>query len=68
MDQPFWAARLAALGAATAPIPFASLTEERLVEALREVVRRQTYAGAASVAARHMATEDGVGAAVKALC
>lgn len=66
-DQPFWAARLAALGAGTAPVPFASLAEERLAEALREVVRRQTYARAASVAARHMATEDGTGAVLKAI-
>ncbi|WP_328875807.1 glycosyltransferase [Streptomyces sp. NBC_00287] len=66
-DQPFWAGRLAALGAAAAPIPFAALTEERLAEALREVVRRQAYARAVTEAAQHMATEDGVGAAVKAL-
>ncbi|NUP16854.1 MAG: glycosyltransferase family 1 protein [Streptomyces sp.] len=66
-DQPFWAARLAAIGAATAPIPFASLTEERLADALGRAVRQQTYARAASVAAQHMATEDGVGAVLKAL-
>ncbi|MGW1610558.1 glycosyltransferase [Streptomyces sp. NPDC002285] len=66
-DQPFWAARLAAIGAATDPIPFAYLTAERLTDALGRVVRQQTYARAASVAARHMATEDGVGAVLKAL-
>ncbi|MCF1593754.1 glycosyltransferase [Streptomyces muensis] len=66
-DQPFWAARLASIGAATAPIPFASLTAERLADALGRVVRQQGYARAASVAARHMATEDGVGAVLKAL-
>ncbi|QOV40625.1 glycosyltransferase family 1 protein [Streptomyces ferrugineus] len=66
-DQPFWAARLAAIGAATDPIPFASLTAERLADALGRVVRKQPYARAASVAARHMATEDGVGAVLKAL-
>ncbi|MET9831108.1 glycosyltransferase [Streptomyces sp. NPDC006385] len=66
-DQPFWAGRLAATGAATDPIPFASLTAERLADALGRVVRQQTYARAASVAARHMATEDGVGAVLKAL-
>ncbi|MFE5209719.1 glycosyltransferase, partial [Streptomyces sp. NPDC056600] len=42
-DQPFWAGRLAALGAATRPLPFASLTVERLTDALDRVVRRQTY-------------------------
>lgn len=58
-DQPFWAGRLAAIGAATAPIPFASLTVDRLADALAQAVRQQTYARAASIAARHMATEDG---------
>ncbi|MFI7407061.1 glycosyltransferase [Streptomyces sp. NPDC049627] len=66
-DQPFWAGRLASIGAATAPVPFASLTAERLADALAQVVRRQTYARAASAAARQMATEDGVGAVLKAL-
>ncbi|MEV0634950.1 nucleotide disphospho-sugar-binding domain-containing protein [Streptomyces sp. NPDC050619] len=62
-DQPFWAARLAAIGAATAPIPFRSLTAERLAEALGRVVRQQSYARAASAAAQHLATEDGAGRA-----
>ncbi|KUO02882.1 glycosyltransferase [Streptomyces caeruleatus] len=66
-DQPFWAGRLAAIGAATDPIPFASLTARRLADALGQAVRQQTYTRAASVAARHMATEDGVGAVLKAL-
>lgn len=66
-DQPFWAARLASIGAATDPIPFASLTAERLADALGRAVRQLTYARAASVAAQHMATEDGVGAVLKAL-
>ncbi|MFD2691211.1 glycosyltransferase [Streptomyces phyllanthi] len=66
-DQPFWAARLAALGAAPDPIPFTSLTAERLADALGQVVRRQTYARAAATAARHMATEDGAGRALRAV-
>ncbi|MGW6905032.1 glycosyltransferase [Streptomyces sp. NPDC054940] len=66
-DQPFWAGRVASIGAATAPIPFASLTVERLADALVQAVRRQTYARSASIAARQMATEDGVGAVLKAL-
>jgi sterol 3beta-glucosyltransferase len=66
-DQPFWAGRLASIGAATAPIPFASLTAERLAEALGRVVRQQSYARAASVAAQHMAAEDGAGAVLKAV-
>ena len=54
-------------GAATDPIPFASLTVERLADALGRAARQQAYARAASVAAQHMATEDGVGAVLKAL-
>ncbi|MEU3352484.1 glycosyltransferase [Streptomyces sp. NPDC037389] len=66
-DQPFWAGRLAALGAATDPIPFPSLAAERLADALGRVVDQRSYAQAATVAARHMATEDGVGQALKAI-
>lgn len=58
-DQPFWAGRLAALGAATEPIPFRSLTAERLADSLGRAVRQQTYARAAAEAARQMRTEDG---------
>ncbi|MEU3100547.1 glycosyltransferase [Streptomyces griseoflavus] len=66
-DQPFWAGRVAALGAATGPIPFRSLTAERLADALGRAVRRQTYARAAATAARHMAAEDGAGHVLKAV-
>ena len=58
-DQPFWAGRLAALGAATAPIPFRSLTAERLAGALGQAVRKQAYSRAAARAACHLATENG---------
>ncbi|MFF7852964.1 nucleotide disphospho-sugar-binding domain-containing protein [Streptomyces sp. NPDC007904] len=66
-DQPFWAKRLAALGAATEPIPFRSLTAERLADALDRVVGQRTYARVAATAARHMATEDGAGHVLKAV-
>lgn len=58
-DQPFWAKRLAALGAATDPIPFRYLTAERLADSLRQVVKEQAHSRAAARAARHMATENG---------
>ncbi|WP_381558530.1 glycosyltransferase [Streptomyces eurythermus] len=58
-DQPFWAARLAAIGAAPAPVPLRALTAERLAAALTLVTSRQTYTAAAARAARHMAREDG---------
>ncbi|MFF3177713.1 glycosyltransferase [Streptomyces sp. NPDC057900] len=66
-DQPFWAARLAALGAATEPVPFRSLTEERLADSLGHVVGERTYARAAAEAARHMAAEDGAGQVLRAV-
>lgn len=66
-DQPFWAARLAAVGAATAPIPFRLLTAERLGDSLDRVVRQQSYTLAAARAAHHMACEDGAGRALKAI-
>ncbi|WLW49928.1 glycosyltransferase [Streptomyces sp. YU58] len=66
-DQPFWAGRLAALGAAAEPIPFRALTAERLAGAFDLIVRQQAYSRAASAAARHMAAEDGAGEAVKAV-
>ena len=58
-DQPFWAGRLAALGAATDPIPFRSLTAERLAARLHQAVKHQSHSRAAARAAQHMATENG---------
>ncbi len=66
-DQPFWAGRLAALGAATDPIPFRSLTAERLADALGRVVGEQASARAAARAAQHMAAEDGAGRVLAAV-
>ncbi|GAA2334137.1 glycosyltransferase [Streptomyces kunmingensis] len=64
-DQPFWAGRLAAIGAATDPIPFRSLTAERLADSLHRVVKQQAYSRAAAEAAHHLMTEDGAGQALK---
>ncbi|MEU6991121.1 glycosyltransferase [Streptomyces sp. NPDC046465] len=66
-DQPFWARRLAALGAATDPIPFKDLTAPRLADALGRAVREETYGRAAAGLARTMAAEDGAGQALKAV-
>ncbi|MGW7043557.1 glycosyltransferase [Streptomyces avermitilis] len=66
-DQPFWAGRLASIGAATDPIPFRSLTAERLADALGRVVKQQSFTRAAVTAAHHMTTEDGAGQALKAI-
>ncbi|MFE3598898.1 glycosyltransferase [Streptomyces sp. NPDC059142] len=66
-DQPFWAGRLAGIGAGTDPIPFRSLTVDRLAASLSRVTREQKYARAAARAARHMAAEDGAGQVLKAV-
>ncbi|MGY3791004.1 glycosyltransferase [Streptomyces antibioticus] len=66
-DQPFWTKRLAALGAATDPIPFRYLTVERLADSLRQVVKEQAHSRAAARAARHMATENGARRALEAI-
>ncbi|MFD8287702.1 glycosyltransferase [Streptomyces lavendulae] len=66
-DQPFWAGRLAAVGAAPAPIPFRSLTAEGLGDALAKAVREPSYTAAAAAAARHIAVEDGSAAVVSAV-
>lgn len=66
-DQPFWAARLAALGAATDPIPFRSLTAELLAGSLDRVVTQQAHRRAAARAAQHLAAEDGAGQTLKTI-
>ncbi|MEV7192006.1 glycosyltransferase [Streptomyces sp. NPDC093510] len=66
-DQPFWAARLAALGAATGPVPYKELTAPRLAEAIGRAVGDDAYARAAERLARVMAAEDGAGHVLKAI-
>ncbi|MEU3818042.1 glycosyltransferase [Streptomyces sp. NPDC030392] len=64
-DQPFWARRLAAVGAGTAPLPAARLTAESLAAAIRDALDDASYRRAASGAARLLAREDGAGALVR---
>jgi UDP:flavonoid glycosyltransferase YjiC (YdhE family) len=66
-DQPFWARRLAALGAAADPIPFTSLTAERLADSLEHVTGQREFTRAAARAARHLETEDATGRVVEAV-
>ncbi|MBL1090294.1 MULTISPECIES: glycosyltransferase [Streptomyces] len=70
-DQPFWAARLAASGVATAPIPFAQLTGEtgvaRLAHALTQATTGPERHTRARAAAARLATEDGAGAVAEAV-
>ncbi|GHF55654.1 hypothetical protein GCM10010218_41500 [Streptomyces mashuensis] len=64
-DQPFWAGRVAGLGAATAPVPYAELTAGRLAEAIRAAVTGPGYREQAERAAARMAAEDGAARVVE---
>lgn len=73
-DQPFWAARLAAVGAAPGPVPvpFRELAAdgtgaaaERLADAIGRAVRDPSYREAAAAVARRMEAEDGAGEVLK---
>ncbi|MDG4765490.1 glycosyltransferase [Solwaraspora sp. WMMD406] len=58
-DQPFWAARLAALGVGAGPIPARRLTADRLADAIRTVLDQPAYAERARRLAHRIAAEDG---------
>jgi sterol 3beta-glucosyltransferase len=58
-DQPFWAARLAALGAGPPPIPHRQLCIAALAAAIRDAVARPSYRTQAEALSRRLASEDG---------
>ncbi|CAM5483654.1 hypothetical protein SGRIM128S_07281 [Streptomyces griseomycini] len=66
-DQPFWAGRLAALGAATGPIPFRSLTASEARPLARPGSEAGAYTRAAAGAAHRMRSEDGAGRVLRAV-
>lgn len=66
-DQPFWARRLHALGAATTPLPQRRLTASGLADAIRVTLGSTELRRAATHLADRMAREDGTGAAVNAV-
>ncbi|MFJ9692406.1 nucleotide disphospho-sugar-binding domain-containing protein [Kitasatospora sp. NPDC101183] len=66
-DQPFWAARLARLGAATDPVPYGELTAERLTESIRRAVEERTFRARAETAAGELAREDGAARVAEAV-
>ncbi|GAA2683851.1 glycosyltransferase [Streptomyces lunalinharesii] len=74
-DQPFWAARLAALGAATPALPVTTLTKTltpddaatRLAAALTEATTTPSLRTRARTTAHHLTTEDGPTTALDAL-
>jgi UDP:flavonoid glycosyltransferase YjiC (YdhE family) len=65
-DQPFWGARVHALGAGPQPVPVWHLTTEKLVAALLEAERDAVRNGA-QAAGRKIREENGVVEAVKVI-
>ncbi len=63
-DQPFWGARVAALGAGPEPIPVRQLNVPRLAGAIERIARDPAMRAAAQTIGMHMAAEDGVARAV----
>ncbi len=65
MDQPFWGARVAALGVGPTPIPRRRLTRDRLAAALRRSIDDAAMRSRAAALGERIRAEDGVGAAVR---
>jgi UDP:flavonoid glycosyltransferase YjiC (YdhE family) len=66
MDQPFWGARVAALGAGPPPIPRWRLNEDRLERALADLLSNAGMHTTARELGAKIAAEDGVRQAVAA--
>lgn len=66
-DQPFWAARLAALGVSPDTIAAGRLDEARLAAAIRVAVSDPAFTARARAVAARLAAEDGAGAVVRAV-
>ncbi len=66
-DQPFWAKRLHALGAATALIPRTKVTVSALADAIRAAVDEPAPRAAATALSSTIAGEDGAAAVVAAV-
>ena len=66
-DQPFWAGRVAALGAGPAPIPRRTLTVDRLATAIHAAVSDPAMRARAAALGRRIQAEDGVSPAVQAV-
>ena len=66
-DQPFWAARIASLGAGPQPVPYKEVTKERLAAAISQAITRPGYAARARQLAAVLATEDGTAPVAAAL-
>ncbi|MGK5685284.1 glycosyltransferase [Actinoplanes sp. URMC 104] len=67
VDQPFWARRLQALGAAPDAIPFRRLTADRLAAGLTRAVHDPSYRRRAGQVAAGLAAEDGAAGVLRVL-
>jgi UDP:flavonoid glycosyltransferase YjiC (YdhE family) len=65
MDQPFWASRVAALGAGPTPIPRKRLTVQALADALRVATNDRAMRERAATLGALIREEDGVRVAVE---
>ena len=63
-DQPFWGARIKALGAGPAPIPIKQLTADRLAHAIQTAVTDTNMKRRAKTCGEAIRAENGVGNAV----
>lgn len=63
-DQPFWAARVWALGAGPEPIPLWKLTARRLTAAIDQTLHDETMRARCRELGKKIDAEDGVGRAV----
>jgi sterol 3beta-glucosyltransferase len=66
-DQPFWAARLAALGAGPPPVPRKQLSVAALAAAIKDAVARPAYLAQTEALARRLASEDGAAPVISTL-
>lgn len=66
-DQPFWAARVAGMGAGPPPIPHKQLSVGALAAAVRDAVTRPSYRTRAEGLSRRLAGEDGAAPVIQML-
>ena len=66
-DQPFWSARLAALGVGPPPIPRSKLSVPVLAAAIRNAVADSSYRTHAEALSRRLASEDGAAPVISML-
>jgi UDP:flavonoid glycosyltransferase YjiC (YdhE family) len=64
-DQPFWGARVAALGVSPSPLPRSRLSAKRLAQSIQLAVTDQEMRRRAKEIGQKIRGEDGVGRAVE---